>query len=99
MSLYSHLTDAELIPYLEKRVNNCKAGQISSYVENWRQITSDQTIINIVEGDSIEFEYNAPIQTFIQNNSFDDNHEYLIEKEIQSLLSKQVIVTSKHESN
>ena len=40
---------------LAAQINMCTAGQISTHIDAWRQITSDKTILDIVRGCQIEF--------------------------------------------
>jgi len=75
-----------------------RAGQLSLYLTKWQKITSDQHILDIVSGDKIDFIHMPPKQIFCPPNSICKDHFSLAMKEIMSLLTKGVIVRSKHES-
>ena len=37
------------------KVENFKAGQLSTKIRNWKTLTKDQNILNIIKEDSIDF--------------------------------------------
>ena len=48
--LYLH----DLLEYLKNKVSNFQAGRLSSYVEQWKLLTSDEFILDMVTGAHIE---------------------------------------------
>ena len=46
--------NCDFIPYLQQKVKVFKAGQIAYYILAWKELTSDKTVLKIVEGDYIE---------------------------------------------
>lgn len=71
-----------------------------SFSKAWENITSDSWILNTIKyGYKIEFE-SEPVQTFIANAlHFSDKENSLIDKEIDELLNKGVIVSSENEKD
>ena len=97
MSLALHISTCAFIPYLQHKVRVFKAGQIASYLKTWEEITSDRTVLKIVEGDDIESQNEVPVQNSYPYNSFSEEQVSLLEQDLHSLLAKQVLVPSKHE--
>ena len=98
MNNFARLISTVVFPYLQYKVMQFRAGQLSLYLTKWQKITSDQHIFDIVSGDKIDFIYMPPKQIFCPPNSICKDHFSLAMKEIMSLLTKGVIVRSKHES-
>ena len=73
------------------------AGQISQYIENWRKITSDPFIRNIVSGDKREFVSYPPSQQHCPPNSFSGALFPQIKSKVEDLLLKGVIKPVEHE--
>jgi hypothetical protein len=72
------------------------AGQIKTFVGNWRKLTSDQTILNIVEGYKFEFD-TVPDQIACPNKMFTNEKEsQIVANEIKKFLSKGVIHKVNH---
>jgi len=70
------------------------------FVENWRKITSDESILDMVEHFHIKFIDNVnPVKTFCQANRFSSNESDQIDHEIQELLSMKVITQVEHDPN
>ena len=68
------------------------AGSIKPYLHVWESITSDQTVLQNVQGVRLIFN-EEPVQTnFPRQYKFNDDHVEFIEKEIQELLEKDVII-------
>ena len=71
----------------EKGEIEFKAGVLKNFYENWRKITSDQNILDIVCHCHIEFLQNPPIQKTIPYQRIcDKKQEMIIDLEIQKLL-------------
>lgn len=81
------------------KVENFKAGQISEHINQWQKLTSDRRILNIVKGDSIDFESSPPVKHFSKNAKFSMEEDKFIKSEITKLLNKRVIVETHHETN
>ena len=76
-----------------------KAGKIKNHLLDWKQITSDRVILNLVQGCIIEFD-NIPIQNKPPLPcKFSKIEEIAVENEIEMLLNKEVIVPSEHEQH
>ena len=73
------------------------AGQLSEHLSDWKSITSDQSILESISGEKIEFVSAIPLQTSYPSNSVSKEHKEEVELEIKSLLQKGVIVKSEHE--
>ena len=97
MSKLSYSTDINLISYLKKKVCFFKAGQIANDIEFLKQNTSDNTILQIVKGDIIDFQQDLPVLMSYPHNSVSEKHVQLIAQELQSLFEKQVIAYSNNE--
>eukprot|EP00794_Sanderia_malayensis_P014565 gene14565-16067_t len=57
------------------------------------------TPVQIVEGDIIDFQQGLPVQKSYPHNSFSKEHVPLIEKELQSLLKKQIAEICMHRND
>ena len=57
-------------------------------------MTSDEEILNVIRGDSIEFDSIPPIQHFCRNQKVSEHNAQLIDLEIEKLLKIGVIVQS-----
>ncbi len=88
-----HIHD-KLISFLNNRVKSFAAGQIQSHLNEWQLLTSDEEILNVIRGDSIEFDSIPPIQHFCRNKKVSEHNAQLIDLEIEKLLKKGVIVQS-----
>ena len=86
-----------LRPYLLFKVKAFSAGQISYYLKEWAELTSDLHILRIVSGDMIEFDQPLETQHQYPVNSISRQHVSLVKQEISSLLSKNVIKVCTHE--
>lgn len=80
-------------------MKNFQGGQLSKYVAQWGKSTSDKSILSIIEGDSIEFEFSPPVQHYAKNAQFSPDEENFIDSEIEKLLNKGVIKHTFHENN
>ena len=84
----------DLLQYFQLKVSHFRAGRLSSYIEQWKLLTSDDFILDLVKGAHIEL-LSAPIQTICpQEKQFSCNERQIIGSEIKSLLAKGVIVPS-----
>ena len=83
--------------YLNSKVENFSAGQLSEHLSNAEGITSDQSILESISGEKIEFGPVPPFQTVLRQNFVSREHKEKVDNEIKSLLRKGVIVESEHE--
>ena len=86
-----------LIPYLQHRVKNFQAGQISHHYKKWAELTSDRNILQLVKGSLIDFINDPPVQSSYPHNSVNRDHLAAVSLEIKSLPTKKVIIPSIHE--
>ena len=69
------------------------------FAENWKKITSDESVLDIVQHCHIQLKQGAnPINTVIPRSYFNANEEQIIETEIQKLLEMKVLIEVKHSS-
>ena len=81
-----------------KSSNNLVAGNIKNFIENWKEITSDSIILDIVEnGLKIDF-LNIPGNLKVPQIPHCVSEQEIITTEIRSLLRKGIIVESSRES-
>ena len=66
-------------------------------IENWKNITSDQSILDIVQHCHIDFENNPPVQTSVRHQCFTVLEKKIIQNEIDKLLEMGVIEEAEHE--
>ena len=71
--------------------NNFTAGKISRFMDNWKLITSDTKILEVVNGYSIEFESKPFQNTVPKPIKFNENDTAIIDAEISDLLAKKII--------
>ena len=84
----------DLLQYFQLKVSHFRAGRLSSYIEQWKLLTSDDFILDLVKGAHIEL-LSASIQAICpQEKQFSCNERQIIGSEIKSLLAKGVIVPS-----
>ena len=90
-----NLTDSEVSKIKDSLIESNKtfqAGQIKNFVDEWRNITSDRWIIDIVLGAKIEFEdvLNLPISLQKHNKQLSSIEKTLFRKEIARLRNRGV---------
>ena len=74
-----------------------QAGMIKNHLPQWKEITSDHVILNLVQGCKIEFE-TVPSQIMPPRPcTFNDNELIAVKQEIRQLLKKGVIFECGHE--
>ena len=78
-----------------------EAGRLRYFVKNWRDITQDQNILDIVEHCHLEFESNFDPDDFCLKNticiSFSLKEQEVIDNEIDKLLKLKVLIEVNHE--
>jgi hypothetical protein len=84
----------DLLHYFQFKVSHFRAGRLSSYLAQWKLLTSDDFILDLVKGAHIEL-LSVPIQAVrSQEKQFSHIERQIIDSEITSLLAKCVIVPS-----
>ena len=83
--------------YLKSKVDKFQAGQLSVYMQDWKAITSDSTVLNTISGDLIDFVMSPPTLNFCPPNSICKKDAQVVDQEISSLIKKGVIVECQHE--
>ena len=85
-------------------INQCKiavskfqGGQLSKHLQNWKHLTSDQNILNMISGDSISFT-DTPCTKHHAINPLSTDEIPLVNTEIKKLLKKGIIKTAFHEN-
>ena len=75
-----------------------RAGQLTSAVHSWYEITNDPTIIQFVKGVFLEFTQNCePTQISARPSVFNSKEQLIVHEEINKLLQKGVIKESHNE--
>ena len=70
------------------------------FLENWREITHDKNVLDIVKHCHIEFcNEEIPVRTQCKKNVFNRQEDAIVDSEIQKLLKMQVIKEVQHVSN
>lgn len=77
------------------RVKNFVSGSIAYHVMDWRCITSDPSILEIVSGYLTDFA-RLPYQSFVPNVKYSKGDAYIIETEVMKLLDKGVVTETTH---
>ena len=89
---------ATLIKDLHHKVNCFEAGRISQCIDEWRKITSDPEILDMVNGYTIELIDGPPPHNNQSKYDFSRSIKKLLhELELSKLITKSVIVPSCHE--
>lgn len=88
-----------MIEIAKQKVKGFKAGQIANCVHQWKMLTSDPEILDIVQGAHIQFE-SIPKQNDIPlPNLFSQAESEAVDIEIDKLMRKGVIEPCMEESN
>ena len=69
--------------YLQAKVKNFQAGSIRNYLENWKSITSDSEILEIVNGLPIECSNLSQQVGTMYNNAFPADQVQFLDKELK----------------
>ena len=81
--------------YLYQFIRRFKAGCLSQHISAWEEITSDQEVLQTVQGMKLEFE-ESPLQG--QCTGFEiPKNQPLIQEEVNKLVKKVVVVECEHE--
>ena len=82
---------------LEHTSKNFHGGQIAEHIQEWQNITSNKFVLQMVRGDTIEFENDILIKHNAKNPSFSLEEEIEIQVILEEMLHKQTRETT-HES-
>lgn len=75
-----------------------KAGRINSFLSEWKTITTDVNILDIVKGCKIEFNRGPPFQLRVPRSlKISYRESEFIKTEVSRLLEKGVIIPTQHE--
>ena len=80
----------------KKYMKHSQGGQISNKIFQWRSLTSDRHILDIIKGDRIDFITIPPINHYAIN-AIEVADETLVQSELDKLLSKGIIKKTFHE--
>ena len=83
---------------LNDKVKCFRGGQLSLHLKDWKELTSDKKILEIIKGDIIEFENVPIVRHNAKNASFTEEENEYVKSEILKLLSKSVIIETHHEN-
>ena len=90
----------EFLPQYKEYIYQCirhfKAGCLSQHIFAWEEITSDQEVLQTVQGIKLEFEEN-PFQGECSGFEIPKNQP-TIKDEVDKLLEKRVVVECEHET-
>ena len=75
---------------MNERKDLFTAGQTKFKIEEWKNITTDETVLNLIRGVEIDFTEEPPCTAYVENR-FSKEESLEIEKEIQELIKKEVI--------
>ena len=83
---------------LVSRLKQFKGGQLVTKISEWRKLTRDKTVPDIIKGDIIEFTQVPPNQHITSNPNFANQEEIFTDMEIEKLIYKNIIVETEHET-
>lgn len=70
------------------------------FEENWRKLTSDENILDIVKHCHIEFlEGHDPVNYVCTRNNFSENESKIIDQEINKMIDMKVLIEVDHHEN
>lgn len=73
-----------------------KAGRLKYFLDEREKITSDVSILSTVEGIEINSD-DVPCQTLARETKFCNQKEKIIQRELDKLLKKEVVISCDHE--
>ena len=75
-----------------------EGGIIAKHIEQWRKLTSDDEILNIIAGDTISFVQEPPVKHKAKLCNVALENKKLIDLEIKDMLGKKIITPSTFEN-
>ena len=98
ISQVNEVTCSKLVSCFKGKVACFKAGRLKFFHEEWKSLTSDAEILDMVSGQMLEFSQ-KPCQFYtVGSRSEDSDSMQTCHLEIQSLLEKRAIVPCEHEN-
>ena len=86
--------------HFQEKVDLFRGGRLEKYLYEWKKLTSDDEIIHMIIGDTIEFINNTPpIKHKTYNTRFSTDEMIEIDHEIQKLLEHEIIKECFEETN
>jgi len=95
-SLTHQVNTTQFLDKYKKLGIQFNGGQVCKYVQQWKQITSNKYVLDIIKGDVIDFNGQPPIKHFSEN-SIKLKDENLLQLELEKLLNKGIIKKTIHE--
>ena len=75
-----------------------EGGRIKHFLDQWKQITTDNEILKIVNGIELKFKGDMPVQRKISKQcKFSEEEKRAIDAEVNKLLAKKIIIESENE--
>ena len=81
---------------LKHTPKNFHGGQIAEHIQEWQKLTSDRFVLQVVRGDTKEFENDIPVKHTAKNLSFSPEEEVEIQIILEEMLHKQFIRETNH---
>ena len=81
--------------YIPISNNIPRSGQLKFHLHEWQNLTSDSSILSVVQGCNIEFA-STPFQFSVPKNNFSWSETHIVKTLIQDLLQEGVIQESFH---
>ena len=88
-------TSEESLKYTPKKFHG---RQIAKHIQEWQKLTADKFLLQMVRGDTIEFENDILIKHNAKNPSFSLEEEIEIQVILEEMLHKQIKRETTHES-
>ena len=79
-------------------MSNFKAGQLSGRIFQWKNLTRDKDILQIIKGTKLDFQNEFPIKHYAMNPTLNKTESSAVDSEIVKLLRKGIIQKCCHES-
>lgn len=76
--------------------NDLIGGRLRFFLENWKQITSDRSILQAISGFKIQFDEEVSSYK-VHPINFNQSERIIMQEQIEKLITKGVITTSQHE--
>ena len=86
-----------MVQYCKTKAKSFKGSQLCLHLNAWQGVTSDKNILDIIEGDTIEFIDERPIRHTAINPIFSKRERKLINKKINDFLQKGIIKETTYE--
>ena len=67
------------------------AGGIRHHLEEWKKLTKDKVLLDIVKGCKVEFKHSPPANTCVKSYPVSNNLSQKIDDEINNMLAKGIL--------